>query len=412
MFDAEPVGWEQTTLGMIVTLGGGTTPPKSQDFYWTDGAIPWATPSDITALPPGESRISATKIAITERALKECSLPLNPPGTVLMTSRATIGYAALNTVPMTTNQGFITFRCGDKADPEFLLHWLTAKRDLLVAAAGGSTFKELSKGTTKLLPISLPPLDEQRRIAEVLRSVDEAHRLSDLTLTHLRLLRTLALRDLFTAGNGEEFEDTILGPLPLGWTATAAEDVCEAVIDCKNRTPPVTERGFAVVRTPNVRNGRFVRHNLLRTDPGSFEEWTSRGRPRVGDVLITREAPIGEVCAVPEDEPICLGQRMMLYRPKPTKLDSSFLLYALQSQPVQDHLRNLGGGSTVGHVRVGDVRRLPIPCPDITTQKAVAKALEEIDEALDRAAESVVRTGSVKNALAVDLLSGRVRVPA
>lgn len=260
--------------------------------------------------------------------------------------------------------------------------------------------------------ILLPPLKEQRRIAEVLRSVDDAHRLNDLSLTHLRLLRKLALRDLFTAADGEEPEDTILGPLPHGWAAIPAEDICEAVIDCKNRTPPITETGFAVVRTPNVRHGRFVRHNLVRTDPASFDEWTRRGRPRVGDVLITREAPIGEVCAVPHDEPVCLGQRMMLYRPQPTKLDSSFLLYALQSQPVQDHLRILGGGSTVGHVRVGDIRQLPIPCPPLATQITLAKMLEEIDLALDRAAESRAQTGDLKSSLASDLLSGRVRVPA
>lgn len=260
--------------------------------------------------------------------------------------------------------------------------------------------------------ISLPPLDEQRRIAEVLRSVDEAYSLNDLSVTHLRLLRKLALRDLFTATDSEEAADTVLGPLPCGWAAVPAEDICEAVIDCKNRTPPITETGFAVVRTPNVRHGRFVRHNLVRTDAASFEEWTRRGRPKVGDVLITREAPIGEVCAVPHDELVCLGQRMMLYRPDPTKLDSSFLLYALQSQPVQDHLRNLGGGSTVGHVRVGDIRQLPIPCPPLATQITVAEMLAEIDVALDRAAESLTQTGCLKSSLASDLLSGRIRVPA
>jgi len=407
-----PEGWRIAKLGEIATLSGGTTPSKSNDAYWIDGTVPWAKPSDITSLPVGQTRIDATETSVTELALKECSLKLNPPGTVLMTSRATIGYAVINDVLMATNQGFLNFACSSDSDPEFLCQWLNANKDSLTAVAGGSTFKELSRGTAKLLPILLPSLDEQRRIAEVLRSVDEAHRLNGLALTHLRLLRKLALRDLFTAPDGEEFEDTILGPLPRGWAAIPAEDICEAVIDCKNRTPPITETGFAVVRTPNVRDGRFVRHNLVRTDPDSFEEWTRRGRPNAGDVLITREAPIGEVCAVPDDEPICLGQRMMLYRPNPTKLDSSFLLYALQSEPVQDHLRNLGGGSTVGHVRVGDIRQLPIPCPPLATQIAVAKMLEEIDVALDRAAGSFAQTADLKNSLASDLLSGRVRVPA
>lgn len=300
----------------------------------------------------------------------------------------------------------------DLLDDDYLFHRIQSDLAHLETVISGTTVKHLSVKDIRRLEWLLPPLHEQRRIAEVLRSVDKAHSLNGLALSHLRLLRKLALRDLFTPTDGEDFEDSILGPLPCGWAALPAEDICDAVINCKNRTPPITETGFAVVRTPNVRDGRFVRHNLVRTDPNSFEEWTRRGRPKAGDVLITREAPIGEVCAVPDDEPICLGQRMMLYRPDPTKLDSSFLLYALQSKPVQEHLRNLGGGSTVGHVRVGDIRRLPIPCPPLATQIAVAKMLEEIDVALDHAAGSFSQTAGLKNSLASDLLSGRVRVPA
>ncbi|MGY3531186.1 restriction endonuclease subunit S [Bradyrhizobium sp. USDA 4452] len=308
----------------------------------------------------------------------------------------------------------VVFRAKSQVDPDFAFRVLSSGPVIehAIAQSAGTKMPRAHARSVLDFGVTFPPPDEQRRIAEVLRSVDEAHRLNNQTLTQLRLLRARALRDMFTAKGGTEFEDTILGPLPRGWSAIPAEDICEAVIDCKNRTPPVTETGFAVVRTPNVRNGRFVRHDLVRTDPASFEVWTQRGRPRVGDVLITREAPIGEVCAVPADEPICLGQRMMLYRPAPSKLDSSFLLYALQSQPVQDHLRNLGGGSTVGHVRVGDIRTLPIPCPDKPTQIAIARVLAEIDIALDYATASCARTASLKVALQSDLISGRTRVPA
>ena len=128
MFEELPDDWEATTLGNIATLGGGTTPSKAEANYWLDGSVPWATPTDITSLPSGRCEISKTEISVSTRALQECSLPLNPTGTVLMTSRATIGYVAINDVPMTTNQGFITFRCGGKTDPHFLLHWLTANR--------------------------------------------------------------------------------------------------------------------------------------------------------------------------------------------------------------------------------------------------------------------------------------------
>jgi len=220
----------------------------------------------------------------------------------------------------------------------------------------------------------------------------------------------LALAEFFIANTEERAEETILGRLRPGWRIASADAVCEAVIDCKNRTPPITQEGAAVVRTMNVRRGRFVRANLARTDAQSFEEWTKRGKPQRGDVLITREAPIGEVCAMP-DEPVCLGQRMMLYRPKQDELHPGYLLYALQSSVVQEHLLRLAGGSTVGHVRVGDIRHLPLPLPDMEMQVTIAEAMSDIDSALDQSEATIGRLQATKAALMVDLLSGRVRVP-
>jgi len=162
-----PAGWVLTKLGDIAVLGGGTTPSKSDESYWSEADVPWATPSDITSLPVGQRQIKTTRQAVSRRALRECSLPLNPAGTVLMTSRASIGFVAINDVPMTTNQGFITFRTNEKADADFLYHWLIANRSLLVSAAGGSTFKELGRGTAKLLPIyRLRQTADRLRLAE------------------------------------------------------------------------------------------------------------------------------------------------------------------------------------------------------------------------------------------------------
>lgn len=109
------------------------------------------------------------------------------------------------------------------------------------------------------------------------------------------------------------YKESPLGWIPKEWELKACAEICLSVIDCKNRTPPVTEVGHPVIRTPNVRDGEFVWKDLAYTDAVSYVEWTARGRPVPGDVVITREAPVGEVCMIPEDlEAPCLGQRMML----------------------------------------------------------------------------------------------------
>ena len=160
------------------------------------------------------------------------------------------------------------------------------------------------------------------------------------------------------------YKQTEVGILPDEWDVTEIWNVCELVVDCKNRTPPVFDSGdYAVVRTPNVRAGKFVKEDLRFTDEQAYQIWTARAVPQAGDVLITREAPLGEVCLVPSDLKVCLGQRMMMYRPHPEKSDSLYLLYALMSEGVQTNLLKKIGGSTVGHAKVGDIFSLQIPIP-------------------------------------------------
>src|SRR6266403_1053476 len=105
-------------------------------------------------------------------------------------------------------------------------------------------------------------------------------------------------------------KETEVGLIPEEWDVVTASDVCNLVVDCKNRTPPVVnESDYAVVRTPNVRDGQFVLEELRFTDEKSYRVWTARAVPQFGDIMITREAPLGEVCAVPADRKVCLGQR-------------------------------------------------------------------------------------------------------
>ena len=109
------------------------------------------------------------------------------------------------------------------------------------------------------------------------------------------------------------YKQTEVGVIPEDWEVKVTAHVCELIVDCKNRTPPVVNGDeYAVVRTPNVRNGKFVREELRFTDAQSYVEWTARAVPQIGDILITREAPLGEVCLVPKGLKVCLGQRMMM----------------------------------------------------------------------------------------------------
>lgn len=207
-------------------------------------------------------------------------------------------------------------------------------------------------------------------------------------------------------------QQTEVGVIPEDWVVVRAIDVCDLVVDCKNRTPPfVGESPYCVVRTPNVRDGQFVLADLRFTDEASFRAWTERAVPRLGDIMITREAPLGEVCPVPADRKVCLGQRMMLYRPSAAKLDSDYLLYALQSTQVRGALLRKIGGSTVGHARVDDIRFLEIPLPPLREQRAIADALRDVDALLGTLGQVIAKKRDLKQAAMKQLLTGQTRLP-
>ncbi|MGB6014827.1 MAG: restriction endonuclease subunit S [Nodosilinea sp.] len=200
--------------------------------------------------------------------------------------------------------------------------------------------------------------------------------------------------------------------IPEDWDLVAAEEICEVVVDCKNRTPPfVDSSDFAVVRTPNVRNGRFVYEDLRFTDEQSFHEWTARAVPQQGDILITREAPLGEVCLVPNGMKVCLGQRMMLYRPDPNKTSSTFFLYALMAPEVQKCLFKQIGGSTVGHAKVNDIKALEVPLPPLSEQRAIAATLSDVDALIAALDKLITKQRHLKTATMQQLLTGKKRLP-
>ncbi len=256
--------------------------------------------------------------------------------------------------------------------------------------------------------LPVPLLPEQKKIAEILSGIDHLIYAVESKISKMITTKREISRDLFSCfvesdenGIPQNAEDAKIMPL---------ESICEAVIDCKNRTPPYTESGHPVVRTPNVRNGKLVRNDLRYTDASSYEIWTARSAPRPIDVLFTREALLGEVCLVPDNFQCCLGQRMMLFRADKSLIDPLFLLFSLMSSFVQDQLLKNKGGTTVGHARVADIRNLLIPVFPIEKQLHIASVFSSIDSCLEGMVRKKQKLEIQKSALSLQLLSGRKRV--
>lgn len=152
--------WRSETFGDIANVFGGSTPSTKEPSYWGDG-FAWATPSDITAL--SSPYLFSTARSITAEGRDAARLAVHPPGTILMTSRATIGAFAINQVPMATNQGFIVVRPNDDNMKWYLFHAMRESVEDMLSLANGSTFLELSRSNFKTLGVHVPPSDVRKR---------------------------------------------------------------------------------------------------------------------------------------------------------------------------------------------------------------------------------------------------------
>ncbi len=162
------------------------------------------------------------------------------------------------------------------------------------------------------------------------------------------------------------------------------ESLCEQIADCPHATPLWTDKGVIVLRNQNIRNGRLNLDSPSYTDEEHYQQRTRRAEPRAGDIVITREAPMGEVCELPQGLRCCLGQRMVLLRPDNAKCNGRYLLYALQSQAVRHEiLVNEGTGSTVSNLRIPVLEQIPIPVCPLPEQQAIARILGALDDKID-----------------------------
>ena len=167
------------------------------------------------------------------------------------------------------------------------------------------------------------------------------------------------------------------------WPIVAIEDVCELIVDCVNKTAPVVDRvtPYRMIRTTNVRNGRIDLTECRHVEESTYKTWTRRAQLQVGDVVLTREAPIGEVGFVTEAEGVFLGQRLMQYRANPKVLDSRYLLYCFLSPALQHQFgSHEGSGSVVSHIRVGDCFKFKLQLPPLYVQREIAQTLGALDD--------------------------------
>ena len=176
-----------------------------------------------------------------------------------------------------------------------------------------------------------------------------------------------------------------MSDFPSRWQFDEAKKLCIELVDCINKTAPSVpyETPFKMIRTTNVKSGCVNLDDTKFVDEATFIKWTRRLTPKRDDIVLTREAPLGDVGLIRRDDKVFLGQRTMLFRANPKLMEQYFLYNSLLGPTVQAQIKTFGSGSTVEHMRVPDAEKLIIPYPPLLIQRKIAAILTAYDDLIE-----------------------------
>lgn len=274
------------------------------------------------------------------------------------------------------------------------------------------------------LPLPIPDKDEQDRIvafldqktAEIDAAIEKKERLASLLkeqqfkLINLAVTKGLDPNAAMTCGRSPWIES-----YPAHWQLMRIKHVLRAIVDTEHKTPPMYEEGPALmVRTSNVKNGELVFKNAKYTDELTYRRWTRRAIPVAGDILFTREAPAGEACVLPDGIKAAIGQRMVLFKVDPERLDPHFAVHSIYSGAAKAFIELLSVGSTVAHFNMSDIGNIPLLLPPLQEQQKIAVGIKSIQRQfqplIDSAANGIEQLQELKRTLIASAVLGQIMI--
>lgn len=324
------------------------------------------------------------------------------------------GYCSTDILVLQTRQG---------AHPGFAARIFQSDMvfEAAVQTAIGTKMPRTSWEYLKALHVFVPPLPEQRRIAEILDAADEAIRQTERVITKLKAVKAGLLHNLLTRGldkdghlrdpqaRSEQFRDSPLGRIPREWEVAEISSCIEFVTDYRGKTPPYVNEGIPAISAENIGNGR-IKSITKYVTPEVYRRWLTRGYPLPDDVIFTTEAPVGEVALLPADQTYLLTRRLIALRPNVNILRKRFLywyLFRVKQKEVWDAFTH---GSTVPRILKPDILRFMIPLPESGEQDCIIAVLDAHDARIRAEEATLAKLRQVKRGLMDDLLTGRVRV--
>ena len=421
-----PESWDAAMIKLVARLESGHTPSRAVAEYWENCTIPWFSLADVWQLREAKRKfVHETSELVSELGVANSSARVLPAGTVMLSRTASVGFTGIMGRDMATTQDFVNWVCGDKVQPAYLWYCLQAMTPEYDRLRFGSTHQTIYMPDVAQFKVPLPPPTEQERIANFLD--EQTARIDALIAEKEALLERLSeLRYSLvswavagglhckrgTVGTGNPF----VPELPSGWTLGGLTKYIGPVVDYRGKTPEKVDDGVLLVTARNIRDGELdygAAAEFVRAE--DYEDIMRRGVPKVGDVLFTMEAPLGQVANV-DREDIALAQRVVKFRGVPGVLNNYYLKYWLMGDAVQSTLSTLATGSTAEGIKASKLGQIPLALPSPAEQDEIVKFLDErrsaINSAAAHVAEHLARLREYRSSLISAVVTGQLDLGA
>ena len=407
--DGDPA-WPRIALGELAHVKRGAMPSPINDPKWfSDSGHGYVRISDVTA----SDRILRRTTQYLSDAGKAASVEIIP-GDLIMSICGTIGRLLFSGINACIHSGFVTFKAvkTDLIDPEYLYFFLQAHNRYLVAQSQAGTLPNLNSKIVSEIEIPLPPLWEQRKIAEVLASIDQTIALSKRVIAQTKATNASLSQCLLTEENGHgHFNVANTATVAASWAERSLEDLSAKPVTYGIKTPGCQVPGGV----PLVRGGDFPNGKISIETLRTISEETAGKYPRTqlkgAEIVISLLGYPGACAVVPmELAGANFARQVALVCPTP-EVTLSYLYQFLRSPIGQARLQKEIKGSVQQVINVRDLKQVMITVPPIDKQKQIAATLGDCDDFLNLEYANLTAAAALKETIAAELFSGKVRMP-
>jgi type I restriction enzyme S subunit len=401
--------WVYKPIGEICKTTSGGTPSRSNPSFYDNGTIPWVKTGELI-----NKYLFDTEEKITQHAIQKSSAKIIPHNAVVMAMYgATIGKTSIIKKDMATNQACCAMITDEvETHHEFLYYILSFIKDDIIALGAGGAQPNISQQVIRNINIPVPPISEQRKIADILTSVDNAISKTEAIIEQTEKVKKGLMQQLLTKGIGHtKFKQTEIGEIPEYWEVRPLEDVCSKIFVgiATSTTGSYTSDGVPLIRNQNIHEDKLVSDDLLQITR-EFSEQNKSKKLLEGDVITVRTGYPGVSCVVTKEFEGCHTFTTLISRPLFEVLNPYFLSRYINSEEGKRFVLGGKAGGAQQNLNVAIMKRLPVPIPSLNEQQKIVSIIDSIDSKITIENQKLSQHQFLKKALMQVLLTGKVRV--